>query len=95
MGKYTPNGGSLKDYRTLMLKLLEKIEDNQAEQRLEIKEVKKEILLVRTKDIPTIQQDVAVMKTENRLRVDFVGFLGGLLPSVAVAIYFLVNRLSP
>lgn len=83
--KHTPNGGSLKDYRTLLLKIVERIEDD-------ISSVKKEVSAVRTQDIPDIKIEIAEIKTENRIKASLYGMLGGGIPAISYLIYKLSTQ---
>lgn len=77
MGKHTPSGGSLKDYRSLLLKIVERIEDDVTDVKADIKDVKGEVLAVRVDDIPGIKVEIAEIKTEQRIKASMYGALGG------------------
>ncbi len=89
MGKNTPNGGSLKDYRILMLELLKRVEKRVDTVSEDVSAVKKEVSAVRTKDIPKLQVDVASIQTERKVTAGIYGAIGGFIPALGVLIYYL------
>lgn len=85
----TPNGDTLKQYRTLLLKIVERIEDDIKEVKLDISHVRAEITAVRTDDIPSIRIEITEIKTENRIKQTVYGILGGFIPAVGLLIYYI------
>lgn len=81
MGKHIPNGDSLKEYRTLILSLLQRIESDIDYVKIDIKDVKKELSTVRTLDIPDLKITVAGIQGENRVKAIISGMLGGVVAS--------------
>lgn len=91
MGRHTPNGGSLKAYRTLLLKLVENIEDDIRLVKQDLITVKGEISAVRVTDIPNINVEIAQIKTEQRIKASVYGLFGGFIPATGVLIYWYLN----
>lgn len=89
MGGSTPNGDTLKQYRTLLLKIVERIEDDIKDVKTEVGHVRAELVAVRTDDIPAIKIEIAEIKTENRVKSTVYGLLGGFIPAAGLFFYWL------
>ncbi len=87
MGKHTPNGDSLKEYRTLLLTIVQRIETDVDYVKEDVQGVKKDLIEVRAKDIPALQVIIAGIQGENRVKALISGMVGGILTSGAVGIF--------
>lgn len=85
MGEHTPNGGSVKDYRTLLLKIVERIEND-------VRDTKSDVSVIRTHDIPAIQVEIAEIRTANTIKASLYGVAGGFIPALGLLIYWLVSQ---
>lgn len=59
--------------------------------KAEITDIKNDVKEIQTTLIG-IQIDIARIQTETRLKTAFYGTIGGIIPAIGVAIYFLSNR---
>lgn len=86
MGNETPNGGTLKEYRTLLLHTV-------TQQREDMSEVKTMLTEVTTKAIPALQVAVAKLQEKNRhnRKNKIYGFVGGFVPALGFLIYWWIN----
>lgn len=76
-----PNGDTLKQYRTLLLKIVERMEDD-------LKGLRVDVTAVRTEDIPGIKVEIAEIRTEQRIKASIYGLFGGFIPAAGVFIYW-------
>ncbi len=87
MGKHTPNGDSLKEYRTLLLTVVQGTKTDIDYVRADVQDVKKDIVEIRAKDIPALQVVIAGIQGENRVKALVSGMVGGIITSGAVGIF--------
>lgn len=92
MGNHTPNGGTLKEYRTEILLHMTYLREGMKGIKSDIGFVKTDIKAVREKDIPDIRVAMAEISTELKIKASVYGIMGGFIPSLGMLIYFLINR---